>query len=117
MINKPWSFDDPQTITIRDRKYEVHEALRCAKDLPVKELRLDELYISYCNPAHDTLRDFVAHIKSVMEADLDHPILLNEDGACIDGKHRICKALLEGKETIKAKRFETDPGSCYTTTP
>ena len=115
MIAKPWEFSDPQTITIRDRKYEVHEAIRRARDLPVKELRIDELYISYCNPAHDTLRDFVAHIKAVLEADLNFPILLNEDGACIDGRHRICKALLEGHETIKAQRFETDPVSCYTT--
>jgi len=31
------------------------------------------------------------------------------DGRVMDGMHRVCKALLEGRETIAALQFELDP--------
>jgi hypothetical protein len=31
----------------------------------------------------------------------------------MDGMHRVCKALIEGRETISAVRFEEDPEPDY----
>lgn len=112
-IDPPWTFDDDQTITIEGKTYNVHAAIFMARDLPVKELPLDDFYICYKAPCHDTLRSFVAHMKLVESADLSFPIILNEDGCLIDGKHRLAKALLHGYVSIKAVRFIKDPPSTY----
>ncbi len=50
--------------------------------------------------------DIVGHIKMVLDADLTMPIILDEDGDIMDGRHRLAKALLEGRETILAVRLE-----------
>jgi len=40
------------------------------------------------------------------------PIILDEDGELMDGRHRIMKALLIGLETVKAVRFDQNPPPC-----
>ena len=56
-----------------------------------------------------TLREVSLHTARIVAADLTYPIILNDNGALMDGGHRICKALLEGQETIWAVRFEEMP--------
>lgn len=81
--------------------------------MPVEELPLDGFFIDYCAPCDNTLRDFVAHMKQVMEADKSYPIILHMDGPIIDGRHRLAKAMLDGDKTIKVKRFKDDPQSMW----
>ena len=45
------------------------------------------------------------HVKRCMDADLSKPIILDWNGAIADGRHRIIRALVEGKKTIKAVRM------------
>ena len=54
----------------------------------------------------------VMHMKAVLNADLSFPIILDEDGEIMDGRHRIMKAILEGKRNIKAVRFNENPEPC-----
>lgn len=82
-----------------------------AKDLPVMDVPLDHLNVWYKFDGL-TLREFVGHMVAVNNADLDKPIILDEDGEIMDGRHRIMKALLTGAETIKAVRFEENPTPC-----
>jgi ParB-like chromosome segregation protein Spo0J len=51
-------------------------------------------------------------MQAVNAADLSKPIILNEDGELLDGRHRIMKALLVGHSTIKAVRFDENPSPC-----
>lgn len=53
------------------------------------------------------------HMKRVQDVDLSHPIILSAEGCIMDGWHRVVKALLEGRETIKAVRFDDDPPCDY----
>jgi len=80
-------------------------------DLPVMETPLDHLNVWHKYEGL-SLRELVMHMKAVQDAYLNFPIILDEDGEIIDGRHRIMKALLEGKETIKAVRFDTNPDPC-----
>lgn len=81
-----------------------------SKDFPVMEVPLNHLSVS-CN--YDlTLRELAGHVKAVLEADLSYPIILDEDNDIMDGRHRVIKAMIEGKETIKAVRFEENPPAC-----
>jgi len=82
-----------------------------AKDLPVMNIPLDHLNVYY-KYENLTLRELVGHIKSVNNADFRHPIILDEDGEVMDGRHRIMKALLENKKTIRAVRFDKNPSPC-----
>jgi hypothetical protein len=49
------------------------------------------------------------HIRLIDEADLSFPIILSSAGAVMDGRHRIAKALLQGRAAIEAVQFEEDP--------
>lgn len=52
---------------------------------------------------------FVHHCKRLDDSDLSYPIILDSQGHVADGWHRICKAVLEGKTTIKAIRLQKMP--------
>jgi hypothetical protein len=54
-------------------------------------------------------RALVAHIQLVDAADLAYPIILAATGEVMDGRHRLAKALREGRPTIDAVQFVTDP--------
>lgn len=56
-----------------------------------------------------TPRAAVAHLRRVLDADLSYPIIVSADGWVMDGCHRLAKALLEGRETVLAVRFEKNP--------
>lgn len=75
-----------------------------------------EIPLNHMNVYHSyeklTLREMVMHIKAVNAADLETPIILDEDGELMDGRHRLMKAMLLGKETIKAVRFDENPYPC-----
>ena len=51
------------------------------------------------------IHSFIFQMKRVSQCSLDYPIILDEVGQIADGYHRLCKAILEGKETIKAIRL------------
>ena len=60
-----------------------------------------------------TVRRVVDHARLMEEVDVAHPIILGFDGRVMDGMHRVARALLEGRTTIKAVRFEDHPVPDY----
>lgn len=74
-------------------------------DLPLAGIRLDML------PWGDLscIYDYVYHTKRVVDVDASKPIILDGTGCVCDGWHRIAKALLHDKETIKAIRIQKMP--------
>jgi hypothetical protein len=60
-----------------------------------------------------TWRELLAHIRMIDETDLSFPIILAANGEVMDGRHRIAKAALEGRATISAVQFDTDPPPDY----
>jgi hypothetical protein len=100
-----------QMCKLGNHEWSVARLFTLAKDLPVMTIPLDHLYI-YHKYSDLSLREMVGHMKSVIDADLKFPIILDEDGELMDGRHRIMKALLENKKTIKAVRFEENPTPC-----
>jgi hypothetical protein len=52
------------------------------------------------------------HCKRVNEADLSKPIIIAWDGSIADGRHRLIKAIVKGKRTIKAVRMTWQPTPC-----
>ena len=91
--------------------WSVARLIELSKDLPILNIPIDHLYLYY-KYKNLTLREMVMHLKAVNDADLSYPIILDEDGELLDGRHRIMKALLLGVKTIKAVRFDENPSPC-----
>ena len=108
---KNWSKPKDQSCRIGRHKWSVPRLFELSRELPVMDVPLDHLnlYYSYSNL---TLREMVMHIKAINESDLDKPIILDEDGELMDGRHRLMKAMLTGAKTIKAVRFDENPSPC-----
>lgn len=105
---KPWIAPRDQMITLGRHSWSIAKLFECARGLPVMEVPLDHLHV-YQVYERLTLRDMVMHMRAVEAADLSMPIILDEDGELMDGRHRLMKALLTGAETIKVVRFDENP--------
>jgi hypothetical protein len=91
--------------------WSVARLFELSKELPVMEIPINHLNIYYIYDKL-TLREMVMHFKTVNASDLSFPIILDEDGELLDGRHRIMKALLNGEKKIKAVRFDKNPSPC-----
>ena len=100
-----------QMCSLGSHNWSVPRLFEITKDLPVMDVPLAHLNIYYTYKKL-TLREMVMHFKAVMSADLSFPIILDEDGELMDGRHRIMKAMFNGAETIKVVRFEKNPSPC-----
>ena len=103
-----------QECRIGRHTWSVARLIQLSADLPVMDVRLDHMCIYY-RYEKLTLREMVMHMKAVNDADLKAPIILDEDGELMDGRHRIMKAMLTGAKTIKAVRFDENPPPCRVT--
>lgn len=54
-------------------------------------------------------REIAKHIEYAEKTSFKYPVILSSDGSVMDGMHRILKALMKGKETIKVVQFLEDP--------
>lgn len=97
------------------KAWDVHRLIELTKNLPVKNVLLSDIkevnepYWFEHNDNLPTCTDVLSHMKLVKAADLRYPIILCSDGHLMDGMHRIIKALLKEKRTIKAVQFEITP--------
>ncbi len=95
--------------------WDVHRLVELARDLPVIEVplvkirELDECYWFDAGGGAPTCRAIALHARLIAESDLDYPVILSADGRVMDGMHRICRAVVEGRESVLAVRFEKDP--------
>lgn len=76
-------------------------------DAPVAGLDISGRIWSGCD-----MFDLAWHCNKVNKADLTKPIIIAWDGAIADGRHRIIKAIIQGKRTIKAVRMTWKPEPC-----
>lgn len=108
---KDWHSPHNQMSRLGRHLWSVPRLFELARDLPVMDVPLDHLSVYY---TYDklTLREMVTHMKGVNDADLNKPIILDEDGELMDGRHRLMKAMLLGEKTIKAVRFDENPSPC-----
>lgn len=79
------------------------------KEYPILDMPLWNIDLTLEPFECSQLYSFIFQCKRVCNCSLDYPILLDNYGQIADGYHRLCKAILEGKETIKAIRLEEMP--------
>lgn len=99
--------------------WNVHRLARLAKGqvpvlVPLSDIaELDELWWYQAKDDAPTPRSLAEHMVLVRETDLTHPIILCQDGRLMDGMHRVVKALLEGRDSIKAIKLVPTPAPDY----
>ena len=67
---------------------------------------LSLLHLPWSGGSIQSIDDFIDHSIRVQNADTSIPIIIGWNGFVMDGWHRVCKAILEGKTHMKAYRFE-----------
>jgi hypothetical protein len=100
--------------------WDVARLIRLTADLPVAEIPLESIgevdtvyWFSAGEQDLPTVRSIVEHVRLIQAVDPCHPIILGSDGRVMDGMHRIARAMLEGRTTIRAVRFSADPEPDY----
>ena len=74
-------------------------------EVPLAAISLWDLNFDVYN-----MDDFIFQVNRTLKADYTkYPIILDNFGQVADGWHRICKAILDGKKTIKAYRITEMP--------
>ncbi len=95
--------------------WDVHRLIRTSRELdviehPLAEIsELDENWWSWRAECMPTPRALAEHMRLVQETNLNHPVILCADGRLMDGMHRVVRAVLDGKEHIRAVRFPVTP--------
>jgi hypothetical protein len=88
--------------------WDVDRLVELSRDFPRVEVPLSDIEAD-----HDWSNDIAGHNRLIDGADLAFPIILAADGRVMDGRHRIAKALREGRTTIDAVQFDNDPQPDY----
>ena len=76
-----------------------------AKEYPVMDMPLWCIDLSCDAFECSSISLFIFQCKRVSECSLEYPVILDDVGQIADGYHRLCKAVLEGRETIRAIRL------------
>jgi hypothetical protein len=99
--------------------WDVGRLIRLTEGLPVIDVPLDSISevdtVYWFHGENDlpTVRNVITHARLIRDVDPSFPVILGGDGRVMDGMHRIARALLDGRSTIRAVRFETLPEPDY----
>ena len=95
--------------------WNVRRLVELSRDFLVEQVRLtdiaelDETHWYEHEGDSPTCRSILDHMQLIEEVDMSYPIILDEDGRVMDGMHRVCRAVRDGKEEIPAVRFSRNP--------
>lgn len=101
-----------------DKVWLVTNLIARAKELTPFDLPLAAIYSgSEVWPPVGSAYGIAHHVRRAMDVDTSHPVIMCQQGFIMDGWHRVLRALIDGKATIKAVRFETTPLHDYCKPP
>jgi hypothetical protein len=84
------------------------------EDVPVAELpEVDSVYW-FNGTERPTVRRVVQHFQLMRDVDPGYPIILGPGNRVMDGMHRVARALVEGRDRVKAVRLPTLPPPDFT---
>ena len=94
--------------------WDVDRLIEMTANLAVEEVDLEDLFeidsvYWFDERERPTVRRIVEHIRLVDEVDPSHPIILGPDNRVMDGMHRVARALLQDRRTIRAVRLRDLP--------
>ncbi len=99
------------------RHWNLKDIWKSSEELTVELMLVSELWDeryskAFCWQLHGeeiTNEFFLHHLRRVLDANLDYPIILSEENYILDGVHRLMKCKYLGIEKIKYVKFKKDP--------
>lgn len=104
LIERKWSHGNEKVTSYGGRAWCIRDLMKAVEDEPVFDLPLALIPLNTHDFSAKDLVEFAQHVLHVNEADLSVPIIMDNRGSVIDGRHRIVKALLEGCYSLPCKR-------------
>lgn len=105
-VTRLWSSGVDETVNSwGDRNWNIRDLRAAVAGQPVFDLPLSLIPLKEHQFNCPDIFEFARHMLHVQQADLSHPVIMDEYGWIMDGRHRIVKALLEGYTTIKCVRL------------
>jgi hypothetical protein len=93
--------------------WNVERLWQLSASLPVEQVAVESIVEldqdCWFGKDQPTIRSVADHCRRIINANLDLPIILNADGALMDGGHRVARALIDGRSHLPAVRFATMP--------
>lgn len=104
--------------TDNGKKWSIASLIENARGLEPFDLPLCGIYIAsnVFRPITNA-KGLAEHIMRVNSVNMEYPIILDGEGFIMDGWHRVARALAEGRETIKAVRFDETPAPNFIEEP
>ena len=98
-----------------DKVWTVSNLIERAKELEPFDLPLAAVYSGSAvwDPVTSAY-EMAKHMRRVLDVDTSKPVILDQEGFIMDGWHRVTRALIDGKATIKAVRFDVTPPPDHT---
>ncbi len=99
--------------------WDIRRLIELSNEFPIEQVsladvaELDETHWYEHEGDSPTCRSLLEHMKLIDEVDTRYPIILDQDGRVMDGMHRVCRAIRDGKEHVPAVRFRTTPDPDY----
>lgn len=91
------------------KTYQVTDLIKLAKGLEPFDMPIAGIDIGVQPWGTMDLKGFCYHVQRMSKADISYPVILDDVGFICDGWHRLAKAIIEGKYTIKAVRLTVMP--------
>lgn len=107
-------FVEENRYTEGDRVWVVTNLIARSKDLQPFDLPMAAIYSgsNVWTPVGSAY-GIAHHVRRALDVDTSHPVILDQEGFIMDGWHRVLRALIDGKPTIKAVRFTETPPHDY----
>lgn len=106
---------EENTFRSGDKVWCVSNLIERAKSLKPFDLPLAAVYIgSEVWTPEGSVAGVAFHMRRALDVNTEYPIILDAEGFIMDGWHRVLRAIIDGKTTIKAVRFDATPPHDYT---
>jgi hypothetical protein len=116
-VNIDTDFDGLGLYIEGNKRWKVESLVFASKDLEPFDLPLSAIMIgTQVWENKMSVKQFAMHWKRCLDTDPENPVIMDDDGFIMDGWHRVARALAEGRETIKAVRFDKTPNCDYEVT-
>ena len=99
-VERLWNPDTEKVEAYCGGTWKGRDLRAVVKDCPRFKLPLGTFPFRVHSFDVEDLIEFARHMLHVQQANLEEPVIMDDRGVVIDGRHRMVKALLEGREWV-----------------
>ena len=94
-----------ETCSIDNEWWYVKNLVEACKGLEVFDADIASMDLGVIPWGSVTILRFIQHVLDMQSVDMQYPVIMSPSGWIMNGWHRVSRAALEGKKTVKAVRL------------